>query len=503
MIRSAIANIILPNLVLPAVTRFTDNQAWQYLQEYLASDYIDPGERRERQWQRMKRMISHAYRNTIYYREKMDSVGLTPDKISTPEDLRRLPITTKQDLRDNFPDGIIAKNMDLQSVRISNTSGTSGRPVVLAHDHDDINRKYASKVRTRYLAGVDIGDRIFRLAPNECQPCFSDGRSPDVNLLELLKLRLSGSPDYTQAYYVFMELGLVNKFIHQRTFPPPLNHANLEQGLRDYLDQIIEKRPKLLSGHPLYLYMVARLVERTGEDLPFIKAVECTGDLSTRELRAYLGRQFRAPVNQIYGGCEWGRMSGSCGPGDGAMHTLDDHVYAEFLSPRGEPVGPGELGNIIATSLTNYAMPLLRFEHGDVGWYTDEPCSCGRTSRRIDVEGRLQALILRPGGRVIPTRDFMERLLPGKGVLLFKVIEHDEKNFELVYRPDPEQAADEDALRASLEELIGPPCEVAVTRVDVLDPAPSGKFRLVKSRSFASHRVLDDEKRRVELGEYW
>ena len=166
-------------------------------------------------------------------------------------------------------------------------------------------------------------------------------------------------------------------------------------------------------------------------------------------------------------------------------------------------MGPGELGNIIATSLTNYAMPLLRFEHGDVGWYTDEPCSCGRTSRRIDVEGRLQALILRPGGRVIPTRDFMERLLPGKGVLLFKVIEHDEKNFELVYRPDPEQAADEDALRASLEELIGPPCEVAVTRVDVLDPAPSGKFRLVKSRSFASHRVLDDEKRRVELGEYW
>ncbi len=503
MLQTTLNNLLLPNVVLPAVSRFTDNQAWVYLQRYLDSDYEDPADRKARQWQRLKRLLVHAYTNTAFYRERMDSVGLTPDKINTPEDFRRIPVTTKQDLRDNFPDGIIARNMDLRDVRISNTSGTSGRPVVLAQDHDDINRKYASKVRTRYLAGVNIGDRIFRIAPNECQPCFTDGSSPDVGLLQLLKMRLSGDEDYNQAYYIFMERGLVNKYVHQRTFPPPLDHNNLEADVQAYLDEIVEKRPQLMSGHPLYLYLVARMIERTGEDIRFIKAVDCTGDLSTGGLRAYLGRVFKAPVYQIYGGCEWGRMSGSCGHGDGSMHILEDIVYPEFLTPDNEPVGDREVGNFIGTNLTNYAMPLIRFEHGDVGWLTNEPCSCGRTSPRIDIEGRLQALIVRPDGRAIPSSAFMERVIPNKGVLLFKVVQHEMEKFELIYRPDLAEEADEDALRADMLDVLGGDAEVEITRVDVLDPAPSGKFRLVKSTSYSDYRVLDPAKREAELGEYW
>ena len=132
MLRSKINNLLLPNLVLPVVDRLSENKAWSYLQEYLKADFEDPNLRRERQWRKMKRLLEHAYRNTIYYRELMDSVGLPPDKIQTPEDLRRLPVTTKQDLRKAFPDEILASNTDHDMVRISNTSGTAGRPMVLA-----------------------------------------------------------------------------------------------------------------------------------------------------------------------------------------------------------------------------------------------------------------------------------------------------------------------------------------------------------------------------------
>lgn len=502
MLRSKINNLLLPNLVLPVVDRLSENKAWSYLQEYLKADFEDPNLRRERQWRKMKRLLEHAYRNTIYYRELMDSVGLPPDKIQTPEDLRRLPVTTKQDLRKAFPDEILASNTDLDMVRISNTSGTAGRPMVLAQDSEDINRKYASKVRTRYLMGCEIGDRVLRLAPNECQPCFSDGTSPDVTLTQLIKMKLEGHPDFSQARFIYMERGLVNRFIHQRTFPPPLEPNFLETGLDRYLQLLKKTRPEVLAGHPMYLYLLARQVERQGVKVRGIKAIDCTGDLSTASLRAYFSEQFNAPVFQIYGGCEWGRLSGSCQESHGSMHMVDDLCYVEFLSPEGEPVQEEELGNIIVTSLTNYAMPLIRFEHGDLGWYTDKPCGCGRTSRRMDVEGRLQGLIIRHG-EPIPSSAFMERLMPHRGVMLFQVCELDEDRYELRYLPDRESPPDEEVLRAEMAAVLGDDAKIKVTINDIVKTAPSGKYRLARSRSFHSFRCVTRQRREADLGEFW
>ncbi len=502
MLGSKISNVLLPKVVLPVVDRLSDNKAWSYLQEYLRSDHEDPAARRERQWRKLKRLLDHAYRNTVYYRELMDSVGLNPDRIRTPEDLRRLPVTTKQDLRAAFPDKILASNIDLEDVRISNTSGTAGRPLVLAQDSDDINRKYASKVRTRYMMGCEIGDKVLRLAPNECQPCFSDGTSPDVTLGQLLRMKMENHPDFNQARFIYMERGLVNRFVHRRSFPPPLEPNFLETGLERYLDLLRREKPEVLAGHPLYLYLLAREVEQQGVRISGVKAIDCTGDLSTASLRAYLSSQFNAPAYQIYGGCEWGRISGTCEESHGPMHLLDDLCYVEFLDPAAEPVGEGELGNIIVTSLTNYAMPLIRFEHGDVGWYTDEPCSCGRTSRRLDVEGRLQGLIMRDG-EAIPSSAFMERLLPRKGVMLFQVRQLDDDRYELRYLPDRAEPADPEWLHQQMAEVLGEDADISVTIDDIVKTAPSGKYRLSSSKTFQTFRCLSEERREADLGEFW
>ena len=502
MLRSRISNLLLPNVVLPVVDRFSGNKAWSYLREYLEADYEDPAVRQRRQWRKMKRLLEHAYRNTIYYRQLMDSAGLPPDKINTPGDLRRLPVTTKQDLRNAFPDNLLASNVNLDLARISNTSGTLGRPMVLVQDSDDINWKYASKIRTRHMMGCEIGDRVLRLAPRECQPCLSDGTSPDVTLTQLIKMKLEKHPDFNQASFIYMERGLINRFVHQRTFPPPLEPNFLETGLERYLKLLKKTKPEVLAGHPMYLYLLARMVERRGEKIHGIKAIDCTGDLSTAALRAYFSEQFNAPVFQIYGGCEWGRLSGSCSESGGTMHMVDDLCYVEFLSPEGEPTEEGELSNLIVTSLTNYAMPLIRFEHGDVGWYTDSPCSCGRTTRRLDVEGRLQGLIIRHG-EAIPSSAFMERFMPLRGVMLFQVSQLAEDRFELCYLPDKEDPADEEVLRAEMAAVLGEDAEIQISENYIVKTAPSGKYRLAQSKSFAAFRCVSPEKKEADLGEYW
>lgn len=490
MLRSTINNLLLPNLVLPLVDRLSDNKAWSHVRRFQAADREDPETRRRRQWRKVQATVEHAYQHTLFYRQRMDDAGLTPARIQTPADLRRLPVTTQQDLRANFPDGVLAQDMDLARVRISSTSGTSGTPLVLAQDHDDINHKYASKVCTRQMMGVGLGDRVLRLAPHECQPCLGDGSSPDVSLTALLRMRLEGSPDYDQARYIFLERKLVNRFIHQRTFPPPLVPNFLETGLERYLQQLKTRRPQVLTGHPIYLYLVARLAERRGVRLGGIRAIDCTGDLSTAALRAYLSRQFHAPIFQVYGGCEWGRLAGACSESGGLMHLIDDLAYVEFITPSGEPAGPGELGNIIVTGLTNRAMPLIRYEQGDVGHYTDEPCPCGRTSRRMDVEGRIHGLIMR-GGRPIPASTIMRCLLPERGVRLFQLDQVDEDRFDLAYLPDPEDPPDADALGAEVAQVLGAGAKVTTRISDIFKTAPSGKYRLVRSNSYETFRCVD------------
>jgi phenylacetate-CoA ligase len=185
------------------------------------------------------------------------------------------------------------------------------------------------------------------------------------------------------------------------------------------------------------------------------------------------------------------------------MHLLDDLVYVEFLDPQGRPLPERRLGNVIVTSLTNYAMPLLRYEHGDLGWYTDEPCGCGRTSRRIDIEGRLQALVLSPDGRPIPTSAWMDALIPDPGVALFKVNQLDVSRFEVELLQDPDRPLDQPAILGRLRDVLWDGCEVTLKPTRRIQPSPSGKFRLVASTSHEDFRCVAPERRPAPLGEYW
>ena len=179
---------LLNNLLLPAASKFTSNRAWNYYHRYIESEF-DPVEmRKQRQWEKMKKLIDHAYRNVPFYRRKFDNAGIRPDDLKDERDFRRIPITTKNELRGKLSEDIIASNYPSRNLRFSNTSGTTGASLILMHDHEDINYKYASKLRSRNLMGCDVNDSVLRIAPNECRPCLPDGKTPDINALKYLSM---------------------------------------------------------------------------------------------------------------------------------------------------------------------------------------------------------------------------------------------------------------------------------------------------------------------------
>lgn len=494
--------IIIENILLPTIACLTSNKAWDYFKEYIASEYEPIEVRKQRQWQKLLAIINHAYNNVPFYKEKFDKVGIKPEDIKSEADYRKIPITSKQELRGSFPHKIIAQNYRIKDLRFSNTSGSSGRPLILVHDNKDINYQYASKLRSRHLMGLKIGDRVLRITPNECQPCLPDGSSPDINLAKYLYMRLTHHQSWPQARYIFLERKIINPIFHGRRFSPPLEANFKEKDLNFFLRQILNIKPDVLTGYPLYLYLIGRLIEKKQVTIKGIKAVDLTAGLSTQNLRTYLEKKFNALVYQIYGGCEFGRFAGSCSSSNGLMHILEDLCYVEFVKHNGEAAREKELGNIIVTSLTDYGMPLIRYEHGDVGWYTNDSCACGRTTQLMDVEGRLQDLIVTKDKRILTTQFFFDKFLNYPGIELFQLLQMQPDKYKFLIVRDENYNLDFKQIRDMLHKVLGENSQMEIKCVEYIKPAPSGKYRLVKSSTYEDFRCAQNIDMPL-LGEFW
>jgi phenylacetate-CoA ligase len=492
----------LKKIILPLSSRLTANKGWRYYNHYIRADFDPVEARRERQWQRVLNVVRHAYQHVPFYRKKYDQAGVHPKDIKCEADFRRLPVITKKELRENFPRQVIADNYPPRFMRYSNTSGTTGASLILVHDHDDINYKYASKLRSWHLMGCDIGDSVVRLTPNECQPCLPTGESPDIGILEYLRMFFGNHAHQRQAYYIFVERRITNKLLNNRRFPPPLTPDFSDTDLRNYIDVICSFKPRIISGYPLYLYLLAKFIQKNHISIPPPQGLDLTAGLSSPAMRRFIGEQFSSGVFQSYGGCELGRVASSCAQSAGRMHILEEQCYMEFIHSNGEPARPGELANIIMTALNSYGMPFIRYEHGDVGEYFEDPCPCGRTTRLMLVEGRLQDLILAANGKAIPSREILDLSLGHPGIKLFQLIQRAPDQFDFKFVKDaPEADMDLEKICDALKAVLGPGADIRPQSVDYIRSASSGKYRLVRSSTYEPFRCVSEPQ--TPLGNFW
>jgi len=334
-------------------------------------DFTPLSDLRDLQLQRLQAVVALAYREVELFRNRMNSCGTVPSDIRSLTDLARLPFTTKSDLRDTYPFGLFASPMK-DVVRLHASSGTTGKPIVVAYTQKDVDVWTSVLVRCFAGCGLHHGD-IMQVAYG--YGLFTGGLG---------------------AHYGAEGLGAT-------VVPTSGGHADRQIMLmKDF-------GVTAMCCTPTYfLHLIDRAAE-LGVDLKTLplRTGVFGAEPWTESMRAHIEKMSGIEAFDIYG------LSEIIGPGVGCecrqhqgLHIFEDHFYPEIVDPEtGEPLPDGSEGELVLTTLSKQAMPMIRYRTRDITRILPDPCECGRTLRRIDRIGRRSddMLIIR-GVNVFPSQ---------------------------------------------------------------------------------------------------
>ncbi|MGD0451258.1 MAG: hypothetical protein ABSA79_09435 [Candidatus Bathyarchaeia archaeon] len=338
-----------------------------FLRELNRTQWYKPYELRKHQESRLRSLIRHAYENVPYYNRLFKQRSITPDDVKTIEDLKKIPVLTKNDLRDHFKE-LIAVNAEVYRYGKSRTSGSTGKPVTFYLDQQNREMEYAAKWRQRGWANVDLNSRIASFR------AFRGMRGTDFQ---------GGKPRWNY--------NALSKELEFNIFG--LNRANLGKQVQ----KLREFNPNLIEGYPSVIELLAKHVLEHGyNDICPIAVQTSSESLLTR--RETIEKAFGCKVFDRYGQSEYVVSVDECPAG--SYHVAESGILEVIKD--GEQVSDGEIGEIIGTGLCNYSMPLIRYRTTDICQHSAEFCSCGRGMPLIkSLEGRTSDIILSPDGRSV------------------------------------------------------------------------------------------------------
>ena len=344
---------------------------------------------RRLQLERLQKTVEDVYHRVPFYQKKLDEAGVKPADIKSLEDLRKLPFTTKEDFRDNYPFGMFARPMK-EIVRIHASSGTTGKPKVVGYTRNDMNT---------------WSDLIARLI------MMVGGSDEDIAQVAF------GYGLFTGGFGLHQGLEKVGATV------VPMSSGNTEKQImlmRDF-------GTTLLIATPTYALHIADVLEEMNvprEEIK-LKIGMFGGEGHTEEMRKILEKRLGLISTENYGLCEvmGPGVAGECIYQNG-QHIAEDCFIVEVINPEtGEPVEDGQLGEVVITTIQKEGIPVLRYRTHDISYIISEPCECGRTSRKLaKMQGRTDDMLIIRGVNVFPSQ--VESVLLG--------IEHISPYYQLV-----------------------------------------------------------------------
>lgn len=331
------------------------------------------------QLERLQQTLRRAADNVAHYKSAFSEAGVGPDDVKALEDLERFPFTVKDDLRDAYPFGMFAVPRQ-EVVRVHASSGTTGKPTVVGYTKDDIDLWAELMARTMACTGVRPGDIVHNAYG---YGLFTGGLG---------------------AHYGAERLGAT---------VVPMSGGNTEKQivlLQDF-------GARALCATPSYALNIAEVAEQEGVDIRALPvAIGVFGaEPWSDAMRAELDERLGIKAVDIYG------LSEILGPGVAAecvearsgLHGWEDHFLFEIIDPEtGARRAMGEQGELVITTLTKQALPMIRYRTRDITWLNDEPCACGRTHTRVmRVTGRDDDMLIIRGVNLYPSQ--VEAILVG------------------------------------------------------------------------------------------
>lgn len=411
------------------------------------------------QSERLVEQVKHVYKNVKFYHDKMDEAGVTPDDIHGIEDLHKLPFINKDDLRDQYPYGLVGVPLS-ECVRIQSTSGTTGRRVVAFYTQEDLDIWDTCCARAIVAAGgtkddvvhVSYGYGLFTGGPG------LNGGSHKVGCLTL-----------------------------------PMSSGNTERQIQFMTDL----GSTILCCTPSYAaYLGESIAERGVKDQIKLKAGIFGAEAWIEEMRHNIEQSLGIKAYDIYG------LTEITGPGvsfeceeQRGMHINEDHFIAEIINPKtGEVLPEGEKGELVFSCITKKGFPLLRYRTRDICVLSREKCSCGRTHIRMSKPlGRSDDMMVVKGVNVFPSQ--IETVLLNKGyeanyqLTVDRVGNNDTIACDIEWLPDnppaddADKAAREKKLVSALKSMLGIVVEVHLVAPKTIPRSEGKAVRVIDKRS--------------------
>lgn len=347
---------------------------WQALekQQWWPADRL-----RMLQWERLQKLLAYAAEHSPFYRDLFQAHGISPDTFQNHDDLLRIPVTTKSDIRNNL-DRFISDEFDRAQLVSAKTGGSTGVSLQLFFDEACQERRNAAQLLADRWSGWDLG---------------------------MKKAAVWGNPPVAETLKQKLRHHLLDRTIYLDT----MNLNNTTMG--DFVQRWREEQPGAVFGHAHSIFIFACYLRDQGITDLRPKGIVATSMMLLDHERKVIEQAFDCAVTNRYGCEEVGLIACECERHDG-MHLNIPHVYVEFLDGDNKPVKPGEPGKIVVTDLNNFAMPLIRYRVEDVGVYRERACSCGRGLPILErLEGRVADFLKLPDGGQVAGVSLIERTL--------------------------------------------------------------------------------------------
>lgn len=335
------------------------------------------------QTKRLIKTVNHVWSNSAFYRAKMDAAGVAPGDIRTAEDVRALPFLTKDDFREGYPLKMLCVPRSMiREMHMS--SGSTGVPVVMAYTEADLDQWACCMARCQVMAGLQPGDGI------QIMPTFG---------------LFNGGFGF---YHGARKLGL---------FSVPASSGNTARQIQLLRDFKVKGMGAVVS----YAARIIEMMDAMNIELPDLKVGIFGAETFSDEMRKRVEERLHIKAFDIYGMTETGGVgtTGMDCEARGGLHIWEDQYIVEIVDPEtGKVLPDGELGEVVFTSLTREAIPVIRYRTRDLTRIVSrEKCACGRTSLRIErIEGRCDDMLIVKGVNFFP-KQVEQALMEIPGVL--------------------------------------------------------------------------------------
>lgn len=443
--------------VFPFAQFLMRERFWSSAKEFRKLQWLPQEELEHRQMKKLRKIVAHAYENVPFYRKRFKEAGFTPNDLRRREDIAKIPILTKEQIRRNFPQ-IIATNINRNRRKIDSTSGSSGEPLVFYRDTTTDDLKVASDLLVNSWCGIEPGDRILWIS----HPRQIGVRNLTDNITRMLWNKT------TDLHWIAVS---------------QIQEENADAVVK-FMDKI---KPRCLYGYTSGLLMLARCLNgRDSRSNSYVRAIVSSAETLSPFHKKLIQETFDCGIFNRYGMRELGgSVAQDCERHEG-LH-VNTELYLAEVTRDGQSVASGEKGQVLVTDLSNMVMPFIRYQTGDIAVYGELPCSCGRGFPIIEtIVGReTESVNIRtPSGRIITH--------PGYFLVLGDFVKHirqfqffQERLDELTVKVVPYETFNSEVaerLTNFLSNSFGTEIKVALEIVDEIPPERSGKRPIVKSK---------------------